>query len=158
MRSLFSRMLVSILLIGVTSADLRPVPGCPTGDEESVKDAYREYVRAWKTKDLAALQRLLADDYMALNGEGEVSTKENEIATAKTDLLWDAMTVDEIHARVFRKRRDHFRSHFRGGKTGEGKTVDAKVRFLAALVKRNGNWQLVATQSAPLRQTPQKHN
>ena len=44
------------------------------------------------------------------------------------------------------------------GKTGEGKTVDAKVRFLAALVKRNGNWPLVATQSAPLRQTPQKHN
>ena len=28
------------------------------------------------------------------------------------------------------------------GKTGEGKTVDAKVRFLAALVKRNGNLQL----------------
>jgi len=68
------------------------------------------------------------------------------------------MTVDEIHARVFGNAAITSGVISAMGKTGEGKTVDAKVRFLAALVKRNGNWPLVATQSAPLRQTPQKHN
>jgi hypothetical protein len=36
-------------------------------DEESIKNAYRAYVQAWKTKDLAALQDLISPDYRAVN-------------------------------------------------------------------------------------------
>jgi ketosteroid isomerase-like protein len=57
-------------------------------------------VKAWKRKDTAALRNLIADDYMALDFEGKVSNKENEIATAKT-AKWISLTVDEIHTRIF---------------------------------------------------------
>ena len=33
------------------------------------------------------LQNLISDDYMAVNFENKVSTKENEIATAKSDAM-----------------------------------------------------------------------
>jgi hypothetical protein len=56
----------------------------------------------------------------------EFGDKENEIATAKADAEWISMSIDEIHAEYSEKRR-----------------------FLAALVKHDGAWQLVATQSAP---------
>jgi hypothetical protein len=38
---------------------------------------------------------------MAVNFENRVSSKKIEIATAKNDAAWDAMSVDEIHAFVF---------------------------------------------------------
>ena len=44
---------------------------------------------------------MISDDYMAINFEGKISEKENEIATAKVDPEWISMTVDEIHFRKF---------------------------------------------------------
>jgi hypothetical protein len=38
---------------------------------------------------------------MAVNFQGKVSDKENEIATAKEDPEWISMTVDEIYTRKF---------------------------------------------------------
>lgn len=53
------------------------------------------------TRDFEALDKLISPDYMAVNFEGKVSSKENEIATAKSDLDWQSMTVDEIHTRIW---------------------------------------------------------
>ena len=58
---------------------------------------------AWKLKDITALENAISDDYMAVNFEGKVGDKENEIATAKTDPEWISMAVDEIHTREFGK-------------------------------------------------------
>jgi predicted lipid-binding transport protein (Tim44 family) len=33
----------------------------PSGDE-AVENAYKAYIQAWKTKDIAALQNLISDD------------------------------------------------------------------------------------------------
>ncbi|HEY1423185.1 MAG TPA: nuclear transport factor 2 family protein [Candidatus Acidoferrum sp.] len=70
-------------------------------DDDEAQRICRDYARAWKRKEIAALRNLIADDYMAVNFEGKVSDKENEIATAKTDAQWISMTVDEIHTRIF---------------------------------------------------------
>jgi hypothetical protein len=64
------------------------------------------------------VEKVISDDYMAVNFQGKVSDKENEIATAKAGPKWISMTV-----------------------------FNAKVRFLTALVKSDRSWQLVATQS-----------
>ena len=121
------------------------------GNEELVKDAYRAYVQAWKTKDLAALKELISSDYFAVNFEGTLSSRENELATAKNDNEWDAITVDEIYTRVWQDTAIATGFISARGKTPDGKPVNARVRFLAALMKQDGWWQLVATQSASLK-------
>ena len=68
-------------------------------DEESIKNADRAYVQAWKAKDLAALKDLISPDYMAVNFEGKLSSKEIELVIAENDNEWTAMTVDEIWTR-----------------------------------------------------------
>lgn len=157
MRGSFPRMIASILAaVALCSPVLSRPAGRPANDEESAKDAYRQYVLAWKSKDVASLRQLIADDYMAVNGQGEVSTKENAIATASTDLVWDVMTVDEIHARIFGYSAVVSGLISAQGKTSEGKTISPKVRFLAALIKRKGRWQLAGTQSSPVSQAQQK--
>ena len=93
-----------------------------------------------------ALQNLISNDYMAVNFENRVSSKEIEIATA-----WDAMNVDEIHARVFGASAIASGFISAQGKKTDGARFTAKVRFLAVLVKQNGQWQLAATQSSAVK-------
>jgi len=122
-------------------------------DESAVKDAYRAYVQAWKTKDLAALEKLISPDYLAVNFEGKLSTRENELATAKSDNEWDAMAVDEIHTRIWGDTAVASGFISAQGKKPDGSSFSARVRFLAMLVKQDGRWQLVATQSSSFKKS-----
>ena len=119
---------------------------------QAVKQAYEAYVQAWKLKDIAALQKLISDEYMAVNFESKLSDKENEIATAKKDAEWISMSVDEIHTRVFGNTGIASGILSAQGKRPDGATFSARVRFLAVLVKHDGVWQLVGTQSTPIKQ------
>ena len=103
--------------------------------------------RPGRPKDIAALQNLISDDYMAVNFENTVSSKKIEIATAKNNAAWDAMNVDEIRARVFGASAIASGFISAQGKETGGAPFTAKLRFLAVLVKRNGQWQPAATQS-----------
>jgi ketosteroid isomerase-like protein len=120
-------------------------------DDNEVSRSYQAYVQAWKNKDIAALEKLISNDYMAMNYENRLSTKELELATAKDDLTWNSMTVDEIHTRVFGNTAIASGLLSAEGKRPDGSILTAKVRFLAALVKSNGVWQIVATQSTPIK-------
>jgi hypothetical protein len=44
---------------------------------------------------------MLSDDYRAVNYKGIVSTKENEIATAREDRTYEALTGDVMSVSVF---------------------------------------------------------
>jgi len=123
-------------------------------DDDEVQQAYRAYVTAWKLKDIAALRNVISDDYIALNFDGKLSDKENEIATAKADPEWISMTVDEIHTRIFGNTAIASGFISAEGKRKDGNIFSAKVRFLAALVKRDRIWRLVATQSASFKPVP----
>ncbi len=122
-------------------------------EEESVQHAYRAYVAAWKTKDLAALEKLISPDYMAVNFEGKLSDKANELATAKSDNEWDAMSVDEIHTRDWGDSATVSGFISAQGRRPDGTSFNARVRFLAMLVKQDGRWLLVATQSGSIKKS-----
>lgn len=84
----------------------QPVTTLPRGkisNNSEVESSYNEYLRAWKDKDYAALNRILSDDYRAVNFKGIVSTKENEIATAKEDRTYDALTGEVFSCGIWRK-------------------------------------------------------
>ena len=150
-------MLTIVSMIASSPALLPPAAlSESTRDEQAVENTYKAYVQAWKTKDIAALQDLISDDYMAVNFENRVSSKEIEITTAKNDAAWDAMNVDEIHARVFGASAIASGFISAQGKKTDGAPFTARVRFLAVLVRQNGQWQLAATQSSAVK-VPQ-HN
>lgn len=145
-------MITIVSVIAAASLLIRPAAlAQSSSNEQAIESAYKAYVAAWKIKDIAALQTLISDDYMAVNFENKVSNKENEIATAKSDAAWDAMNVDEIHARVFGNFAIASGLISAQGKKADGTAFSGKVRFLAALVKQNDKWQLAATQSAGIK-------
>jgi hypothetical protein len=66
-------------------------------EEQRVQEAYRNYVAAWRAKDISALQKLIADDYMSVNPLGGVDTKKQELTSAKSDPPYEEMRVEDIH-------------------------------------------------------------
>lgn len=146
--------LVYAFAVGFMSLRQSPSFGEIEKDNFEAQQAYRDYVEAWKLKDIAALENVISDDYMAVDFHGKVSDKQNEIATAKTDAEWVSMTVDEIHTRIFGETAIASGFISAKGKTKDANTFTAKVRFLGILVKHDTTWQLVATQSTSFKPVP----
>src|SRR5215467_2072944 len=141
----------TIAVLAIATAGSWNAFGQVKNDDGEVKQAYESYVKAWKLKDIPSLLKLISDDYMALNFENKVSDKKNELATAQADAEWLSMHVDEIHTRVFENTAIASGLISAQGKKLDGTTFDVKARFLAVLVKQQGNWQLVATQSSSIK-------
>ena len=150
----FGRLPTVLLAIVLASSFLRSAVQIPSprGQSEvsvraAVEAAYKAYLRAWKNKDYPALNRLLSDDYQAVNFQGIVSTKANEIATAKEDRNYDAMTGDVMSVTVFGDCAIASGLIEATWKDSQGRMQRMTFRFLAILKKQKGEWKLVATQS-----------
>jgi uncharacterized protein (TIGR02246 family) len=116
-------------------------------EQTAVETAYKAYLQAWNDKDYAALNRLLSDDYETVNFRGIVSTKANEIATAKEDRDYLAMNGEVMSVSVFGNSAVASGLTDATWKDEQGKMQQLTVRFLAMLQKQKGEWKLVATQS-----------
>lgn len=141
-------VLASTTLLSAPQRPSSPPHGkASTRERSAVETAYRAYLRAWKDKDYAALNRLLSDDYKAINFRGIVSTKANEIATAKEDRDYIDMSGDVMSVTLFGHCAIASGLIDASWKDDQGKTQQATVRFLAILQKQKGKWKLTATQS-----------
>src|SRR4029077_14527036 len=98
-------------------------------------------------KDYPALKRLLSDDYQAVNFQGIVSTKANEMATAKEDHNYNALSGDVMSVTVLGDCAIVSGLIEASWRDRQGRMQQMTFRFLATLKKQNGEWKLVATQS-----------
>lgn len=119
-------------------------------EQSAVAAAYKAYLHAWKDKDYAALDRLLSDDYKTVNFRGIVSTKANEIATAKADHDYADMNGDVMSVTMFGNSAVVSGVIHASWKDEHGKLQQMTFRFLAMLQKQKGEWRLLATQSTRL--------
>ena len=112
-----------------------------------VRVAYEVYLQAWKDKDLNALGHILSDYYQAVNFQGIVSTKANEIATAKQDRTYNSLTADVISVALYGDCAIASGLIEANWKDEHDNPQESTFRFLALLQKQKGDWKLVATQS-----------
>lgn len=119
-------------------------------EQSAVATAYEAYLHAWKDKDYAALDRLLSNDYKAVNFRGIVSTKANEIATAKEDRDYADMKGEVMSVTMLGNSAVASGVIHASWKDEQGKLQQMTFRFLAMLQKQKGEWRLVATQSTRL--------
>lgn len=113
----------------------------------AVRATYEAYLRVWKDKDLNALDHILSDDYQAVNFQGVVSTKANEIATAKEDRTYNSLTADVISVALLGDCAIASGLIEASWKDERDNPQRSTLRFLAVLQKQQGSWKLVATQS-----------
>jgi len=99
------------------------------------------------SKDVAAVSRILADDFIATSSRGEIRVKAKEIDDIRPspDFKMEAFNLDDMNVRIFVDTaivtgRSTLQVAFRG------QSNTSVFRYTRVYVKRNGRWQAVAQQ------------
>jgi hypothetical protein len=113
-------------------------------DRKQILQLERDWTQSFVTMDVAANQRIVADDFLGTETDGKRITKADIIAAMKTEeaLASNHLNEDDVTIRVYGQSAvvngsESWKS--KDGKTGRRIWTDV-------FVKRNGKWQVVASQ------------
>lgn len=151
------RRFIVILILAVASSSLASgqTRFRATGSDSSSK-AEREVLQvmnnwldALKQGDLAALERIIGDDYQITVSDGKVLNRTQDLEPLRAGMKFINATTEDVRVRVFKEMavvtgRGMYRINF------NGKEFDVRERFTDVYVKRKGVWQPVASHSTTL--------
>jgi len=119
-------------------------------EEAAVRRVEEEAAAAYDRNDADVLERLWASDYTFVNPVGIVLDKAQRLATLRTGSLHiESYRVDEMRVRVDGTTAIVlYRSSVSG--TRGGTAIAPRRRVTTVLMKRAGQWQIVAQRSTPI--------
>lgn len=136
---------LAVLLWGVT------VPASQTTPVESDQDILIRLERGWNDafyrKDVAFIERLLAEEFIATYDDGTQGDKAKELALAvQFNQAVESATQDDFIVKVY---RDTAVVWFTLKIVGirQGQKSELNLRYTDVWVVRDGRWQCVSTQS-----------
>ncbi len=119
-------------------------------DEREIRRLDREWNEAYPRRDLAALGRVLADDWCCIDGRGLRITKEELLERVRTaPPQFDEHRFDEFDLRLFGDAAV-VTGRLSGSGTDEGGHFSFSQRFTRVYARRGGAWRAVATQVTPV--------
>jgi len=122
-------------------------------EADRIMDLDGEWNEAYSRLDGAALDRIIANDWVCIDGAGLVITK-SELLTrvASSASFLDPYKFDEIASRVFGEAAI-VTGRLSGQMRDSDGTHDVNQRYMRVYVKRNERWQAVATQVTKIKET-----
>ncbi len=134
-------LILSLLVLPAFSAD----------PAKAVEEAERGWAKGVTTNDFALLGKVLGDDLSYTHSNGAFDTKASYIDNLKTGKS-RYFKVDHEDLKVRMLSQDTAITTCRASVLTlvNGKETPARLTFLHVFVKRNGQWQMVAHQSAKL--------
>jgi len=121
----------------------------PAVAEQSVKAAEHEWMEAFKNRDKEALNRLLDDQFIFTNAEGQVSNKTQYIDAATRVIKVESYNMDDMTVRIFGDTAV-VTGRWTGRLTIDGKDASEDVRYTDTFVRRLGRWRVVASQDTKM--------
>ena len=115
--------------------------------EREVKQMIKEYRQALLKRDVAALERIWADDYTFINASGELLSKADRLANLRSGAtaLGAIKSEDEPVVRVYGDAAVAISRVTIAGRYS-GRETSGVFRSMHVWAKRQGRWQLVANQ------------
>ncbi|GAC1433456.1 MAG: hypothetical protein NVSMB62_29720 [Acidobacteriaceae bacterium] len=145
--------LVSFVLINVAVSALafgqpKTSSGKQDGVERNILRIEQEMLDATLKGDASASERYLAANFIFTGPDGMVEDRTQAIADLKSgDLKLQGATLDDAKVRVLGDTAVvTYASQDKG--TYKGKDISGNTRWTDVFVKRNGQWQLVATHGS----------
>jgi ketosteroid isomerase-like protein len=136
---------IALLSFGQAKPEASSVPAAPV--EQTLMQLERDWTQASLKKDIDALNRIMADDWVAIDFQGKTVTKAQTLANLKAGLpATQAAGLGEMKVRVFGDTAVVTGSDTEKS-SSKGKDVVEKYLWTDVFVKRNGRWQAVASQS-----------
>ena len=145
------RLSVSVctFLVGL-ALSFTPSPlssGADGGFEGEVLEANREYIEAHMNRDVAALDRLLAEEFVIAGQYGRATSKRQRLAVL-ADPDFSFVAIESSDARVTAGERTgevSGQAVLRGSYRGREYT-SPPYRYTRRFEKRDGRWQLVGVE------------
>ena len=119
-------------------------------DEDEIRRVEREWGDAFEQRDFAALDRIMADEYILTDPLGNVRGKEESLAALKTnEVRFESTKSDNVDVRINGDTavvtgRSTFRGRYKGW------SMAGKYQYTDVLVKRGGSWQAVGSHITAL--------
>lgn len=123
-------------------------PASPSA-EQALKAAEQEWAEAFKNRDKEALGRILDDQFIFTDDEGQVFNKTQYIDAATQAIKVESYSLDEMTARVFGDT-GVVAGLWTGKMTIDGKDAGGAFRFTDTFVRRLGRWRVVASQDTKM--------
>ena len=127
----------------------------PVAIQTEVLNVEREWFRAGETYDVEAIRRIVADDAVLVYPDGTSGTKADEIRIAEAKAItgdgWEMMepkvTVLSADAAYITGRSSIKNGKYKEPNMAKPIDISGEYRFLDVYARRNGRWQVVASQA-----------
>lgn len=116
--------------------------------EQTLLQLERDWEQANAKNDTAALERILAPEFVSTDSDGRLTTRVENFARRKSgEVKFTAFTQDDYKVHVIGDTAIVTgRSTIKGIR--DGKDWSGQERWTDVFVRRNGRWQAVATHSS----------
>src|SRR4051812_11114988 len=112
--------------------------------EQLIRKLDNERIQAQIHADVAALERIYADDFIGVGPSGTVRTKPQVISDFTSgDLRFQSITTDDVRVRVYGNAAVETGLSKMSGQD-KGNAVPHDTRFTRVWVKQHRRWRLVA--------------
>src|SRR5262245_28629607 len=118
--------------------------------EREIRGLNLEYDKAIVQQDAAALERLLAQDFVVTKMGGKLSNKAQEIADAKSgETKFETGRSEDVKVRLYGDTAI-VNGRWVEKSVTKGKSFDGSHLYTTVYLKRNGKWQIVSDQVTPV--------
>jgi hypothetical protein len=120
-------------------------PDAGSADREQILQLERDWTKSFVTMDVAANERIVADDFLGTEPNGKRITKDDILAELQAGdaLESNRLNEDDVTIRFYGQA-----AVVNGSESWKQKSDGKTGRFIwtDVFVKRNGKWQVVASQ------------
>ncbi len=117
-----------------------------SSDEQQLLGVEQQWAEAGRSGDANALARIEADGYVFTDPNGKVSGKQDDVNGLKTgQTKYQQFDLSDMQAHVFGDT-GVVTGQARLKGTSNGQDISGNYAFTDTFVKRNGQWQAVATE------------
>jgi ketosteroid isomerase-like protein len=114
------------------------------------------YIEAEENRDTAFLDKILADDFFAMNPQGKLLNKQQQLENLKRpDRTLKVLNPRETQVHFYGDGKVAILTeHVTVDGTDKGRPFGGEYRFLRVFAKQNGEWKVVLAQGSPMPEQP----
>jgi ketosteroid isomerase-like protein len=113
--------------------------------EQALRDLELQWNEAFKNRDRDALRRILDDQFIFTDDDGQVSNKTQYIDSVMQAIKVESYKLDDLTVRVYGDTCV-VAGRWTGKFTVDGKNASGEFRYTDTFVRRLGGWRVVASQ------------
>jgi ketosteroid isomerase-like protein len=123
---------------------------------QEVIEFRNRYIEAEENRDIAFLERILAEDFFALNPQGKLLNKTQQLENLKRpDRTLKVLNARETHVQFYAGGQVAILTeHVTVDGQDKGRPFGGEYRFLRVFAKQEGKWKVVLAQGSPMPEQP----